>query len=198
MRKRLFGSAIVVLVLGSVATPAVAKHGRDDDGRAKRVRLEDRCDPASFNAAIPSPPGQPPTCIPHRDGRNITFDEFVAKLNPDDFGHSKWRNNSDDLDLDYGDSISAVVRGGEFHTFTEVERYGPGCLAFINDALGLTGPAPTEAECFGPGGFTETSGVLPNGLSTLSVGPDILTPGVHKFMCELHPWMKTTVTVEHD
>ena len=178
--------------LGALAIPSTAAAR---GAHTREVRLQDRCDPASFNAAIPSPPGQPPTCIPH-SGERITFDKFLAKLNPVDFGHEKWNNHPDELDLRSGDSISATVRGGEFHTFTEVPAFGPGCIPFINAALGLTGPAPTDAQCTGPGGIFDTTGVLPNGLSTFTVSD--LPVGTHLFMCFIHPWMRTVVTVGND
>jgi len=194
MRKHVMLSAIAVLTIGAVALPANAdaKNG----GHVRKVRLQDRCDPASFNAAIPQPEGQPPTCIPH-NGELVTFDEFLAQLNPVDFGHDKWNNHPDTLHLKSGDSISVSVRGGEFHTFTEVDSLPmPGCIPFVNGALGLNGPAPTDAECAGPGGIFATTGVAPNGQSTLSVSG--LAPGTHMFMCFIHPWMQTVVTVGDD
>ena len=70
MNKRFVSSAIAILAIGLVALPSSA------DARGvhiRSVRLQDRCDPASFNLAIPSPPGAPPTCIPHGNQKNITF-----------------------------------------------------------------------------------------------------------------------------
>ena len=191
MRTRLITGAIAVLAIGAMAMPAVA------DARGvhiRNVRLQDRCDPASFNAAIPSEPGAPPTCAPH-SGQNITFQQFVDKLNPVDFGHPKWNNHPDELDLRGGDEISVTVRGGEFHTFTEVDEFGGGCVPFINGALGLPDPGFAAADCTpGGGGLVDQTGVAPNGLSTLTVAG--LAPGEHKFMCLIHPWMKTVVEVE--
>jgi plastocyanin len=155
------------------------------------VRLLDNCDPATFNEAIPPQnPGDPPTCIPHGKKHTVTFAEFRAKLNPTDFGHEDWANKPDEVDLNVGDSIKAVVRGGEFHTFTKVNEFGPGCVPFINESLGLTGPP--AADC----GLIPATGVLPNGLSTLTVSG--LAPGTYKYMCLIHPWMRTVVTVEGD
>jgi plastocyanin len=190
MNKRFVSSAIAVLAIGLVALPASA----DARGvHTRSVRLQDRCDPDSFNAAIPSPPGQPPTCIPHGGQKTVTFAAFVAKLNPVDFGHPKWNNHPDEIDLRSGDEISVTVRGGEFHTFTEVPEFGPGCVPFINGALGLTGPAPTDAQC---GEFFATTGVAPDGMSTLTVAG--LSDGMHLFMCEIHPWMRSVVNVGDD
>jgi plastocyanin len=181
MRKRIFTSAVAILALGSIALPAVA----DARGvHVRKVRLEDRCDPASFNLVI----GEG-TCIPHDNG-NITFAEFAEELNPDDFGHDKWRNKPDELDLRVGDRISVTVRGGEFHTFTEVDEFGAGCVDELNIPLGLSNP-PSPEQC---GEWFATTGVAPNGLSTLTVSD--LDVGTHKFMCIIHPWMTTVVKVK--
>ena len=187
MRRHFITGAIAILALGTIAIPGSA----DANGpHTRRVRLQDNCDPATFNEAIPSPPGQPPICIPHGNGRTTTFAQFLAKLNPVDFGHEKWKNKPDELDLNVGDQINAVVRGGEFHTFTKVNEFGPGCVPELNEPLGLTGPP--AADC----GLIPATGVLPNGLSTLTVSG--LDPGTSKFMCLIHPWMRTVVTVEGD
>jgi plastocyanin len=194
MRKNRVIGAFAILALGSLALPSVA----DARGvHVREVRLQDRCDPASFNEAIPSAPGDPPTCIPHGGQKTVTFGQFLAKLNPMDFGHPKWNNHPDELDLKQGDEISVVVRGGEFHTFTEVDEFGGGCIPFINEALGLADPGFDPADCDPHGsGLIIQTGVLPNGLSTLHVGG--LDEGTHKFMCLIHPWMKTVVEVEDD
>ncbi len=187
MRRHFISGAIAILALGTIAIPGSADaHGP----HSRRVRLLDNCDPATFNEAIPSPPGQPPTCIPHGKKHTVTFAEFLAELNPSDFGHEDWANKPDELDLDVGDSIKAVVRGGEFHTFTKVDEFGPGCVPELNEPLGLTGPP--AADC----GLIPATGVLPNGLSTLTVSG--LAPGTYKYMCLIHPWMRTVVTVEGD
>ena len=180
--------AVAILALGSMTLPAVANA---DGGHVRDVRLQDRCDPASFNVAIPPQPGGPPTCIPH-SGQRVTFAQFLAKLNPVDFGHPKWNNHPDMVELREGDSINVTVRGGEFHTFTEVDMFGAGCIPFINGALQL-GAGPTDAEC---GAIFGATGVLPNGMSTLKVSG--LAPGMHKFMCMIHPWMRTVVDVQGD
>ena len=53
------------------------------------------------------------------------------------------------LKLDAGGTLQAHNRGGEDHSFTEVANFGGGCIAALNELLGLT-PVP---ECAGfPGG----------------------------------------------
>src|SRR3954447_5827734 len=134
MRKKYLVSAIAIVALAGLAIPASA----DARGsHVRRVRMQDRCDPASFNAAIPAAPGDPPTCQDH-SGQRITFGDFVAALA--NGGSPKWNMHPDMIDLRMGDSISAEVKGGERHSFTEVDEFGPGCIGFLNDALGLAGP----------------------------------------------------------
>ncbi len=185
MRRHFITGAIAVLTLGTIAIPASAQaDGGGGGGNTRRVRLQDNCDPATFDAVV-----GPGTCIPHGDDDNVTFGEFVAALNPvTHLGHEDWNFKPNKLDLDVGDSIRAVVRGGEFHTFTEVPEFGPGCVQFLNDALGLTGAPAIDCANIGD------TGVVPGGNLIVSG----LAAGTHLFMCEIHPWMQTVVTVEAD
>jgi hypothetical protein len=70
---------------------------------------------------------------------------------------------------------------------TEARRIAGGCIEELNEILGLT-PVP---ECGIPGIFGAT-GLAPGG--ELEGGP--LDSGVHLFECLIHPWMRTTATVE--
>ena len=182
MRKKFITTAIAVAALAGLAIPASAdaKNG----GHVRKVRMQDRCDPASFNEAIPSDPGAPPTCAEH-NGELITFGEFVAALS--DGGHPKWNMHPDEMNIKMGDSLSVSVRGGEFHTFTEVPEFGAGCVPFLNEALGLTGPPVVDC------GLAATTGSAP-GLPPVMVSG--LSGGTHKFMCLIHPWMTTVVEVK--
>ena len=67
-----------------------------------------------------------------------------------------------------------------------VAAYGGGCVPPLNAALGLT-PVP---ECAIPGILAST-GAGPGG----SVTTGSLAAGTYRFMCLIHPWMRTTVTV---
>ena len=184
MRNHVMVSAVAVLTLGAIALPsnADAKGGV----HVRTVRIQDRCDPASFDAAI-----GPGTCVPH-DGELVTFTEFLAQLNPVDFGHDQWKMHPDEIELTTGDSISASVRGGEFHTFTEVEAFGAGCIDLLNGPLGLTGPP--SADC-----ATNLAPVFAGGTGTAPGLPPVvvsgLAPGTHLFMCLIHPWMQAVVDV---
>lgn len=170
-----------VVGLTAVAPSGAAAHGGGDaGGDLKRVRILDDCEQRSFDAAIGAG-----TCV--GDGET-TFDEFIAE-----FGATgaveDWEFKPSEVDLERGEGLHAVNRGGEFHTFTEVAAFGPGCVPELNQ-----GQSPVP-EC-GPAGGPPS----PLFFQTL-IGPegslDIpnLTPGTHKFECLIHPWMRTTVVV---
>ena len=145
----------------------------------RQVQVLDDCDSATFNAAI-----GPGTCV--KDG-TTTFSEFIAQLLAQG-GAPAWRFAPSQLSLDAGGTLQANNRGGEDHTFTEVATFGGGCIQALNDLLGLT-PVP---ECAGfPGGAFAATMVRPGGTVTTSPLP----PGIHRYECLIHPWMRSTVTV---
>jgi hypothetical protein len=186
MRVHVVTGAVAVLSLGAIVVQ-VPTAGAERVPTVRVVELRDTCDPVSFNLALGAG-----VCVAHTSsGGATTFDEFLAELNPDDFGHGQWRNNPDDRDIRASDSLRAVVRGGETHTFTEVDEFRPGCLEEINAALELTENAPTPEECgkF----FAETSVPVGGSLSVVD-----LHVGEHHFQCMIHPWMRTDVTVRRD
>lgn len=155
----------------AVAGPAPAA----DSGMAQRIKVMDDCDPGTFNAAI-----GPGTCVGDGD---VTFERVVESL--PEGGHGHWKFAPDDTRIDHGGVLELVNTGGEIHTFTEVEEFGPGCIPFINAAMGLTGPpvmncAAAMADPLFPGEREDLRG---------------LGVGKHKFECALHPWMTTVVTV---
>jgi plastocyanin len=173
MRRRLFGSLasalILVLALASLTFGASAHH---------RVTARDACDGPSFNAVI-----GPGTC--ERSG-GVKFDAFIGQLIA--MGQAPaWRFAPDTVTLPGGESIDAYNGGGEFHTFTEVAAFGGGCVPFLNNLLGLT----SVPEC-GISGIFGTTGIAPG--DELEGGP--LSTGTHRFQCLIHPWMRTTVTVQ--
>jgi hypothetical protein len=84
-----------------------------------------------------------------------------------------------------GQLLVATNRGGETHTFTEVEEFGGGIVPQLNQLTGLTDVAP---EC------------------TQLAGKDFLAPGasssekeeeagVEKYQCCIHPWMRAQVRI---
>jgi plastocyanin len=164
------GLALAALTLAPYAADA-AKSGNE-------IRVEDRCEPVSFNAAI-----GPDTCV---GNGTTTFDEFLEDLNPVDFGDDHWRFQVSGSAIKLGESINVINKGGEFHTFTEVAAFGGGCVPLINDALGL----PFAPECATPA--FPASGI-PAGLA-LTVTPQ--SKGTHHYICLIHPWMRTDVVVK--
>jgi plastocyanin len=163
-------AALLLLVPAAGASAASA---------SRQVQMLDDCDPATFNAAI-----GPGTCT--KDG-GTTFQEFIAQLLAQGRAPA-WRFAPSQLRLDAGGTLQAHNRGGEVHTFTEVANFGGGCIQALNDLLGLS-PVP---ECAGfPGGAFGATVVAPGG--TVTTAP--LSPGVHRYECLIHPWMRTTATV---
>jgi plastocyanin len=163
-------AALLVLVPAAGSSAASA---------TRQVQMLDDCEPTTFNAAI-----GPGTCV--KDG-GTTFSEFIAQLLAQGRAPA-WRFTPDQLSLDAGGMLEARNRGGEVHTFTEVANFGGGCIEALNSILGLT-PVP---ECAGfPGGAFAATSVPPGGTLTTSA----LTPGLHRFACLVHPWMRATVTV---
>jgi plastocyanin len=141
----------------------------------RQITMMDACDGPTFNAAI-----GPGTCV--RTG-GVSFSEFVAQLTA---GHAvgAWRNAPAQTDAWVGDSLLAVNKGGETHTFTRVAGFGGGIVPFLNNLAGTPDIAP---EC-----TTETTFVRPGGSDT----EDLNQTGELKFQCCIHPWMRTTVLVK--
>lgn len=139
-------------------------------------RILDRCEPESFNGAI-----GPGTCV--GDGK-VTFDEFIAELMKKQT-HRQWRNQPTKVALKAGRDLSVVNVGGEEHTFTPVVAFGGGFVADLNALTGNPVPAP-ECLDFGSIEFVPAGG-------TADLGS--LAAGTHRFMCCIHPWMRTTAEV---
>jgi plastocyanin len=161
-------AGVVVALVAATLAWAGAGH--------RQVQMLDACDGPSFDAAI-----GPGTCV--RNG-GVTFERFIGQLVARQDAPA-WRFSPDRLALEAGGTITAWNRGGEFHTFTEVAAFGGGCVDELNAVLGLT-PVP---ECSIPGIF-EATGVVPGG----DVTTGALAAGTHRFLCLIHPWMRTTVT----
>jgi plastocyanin len=169
--------SIVMLVVLGWAAAAAGSEGA-------RVLIKDDCDPATFNAAI-----GPGTCV--GNGRT-TFQSFIAQLQANGLVANRsakgWKFVPGMFELDAGADIVARNKGGESHTFTEVQNFGGGCVAPLNAILHLT-PVP---EC-STGAFAAT--LIPAGGTRDVTG---LAPGLHHFECLIHPWMRTDVVVEQE
>jgi plastocyanin len=152
-----------------------------------KIALVDNCDPATFNAAIPG------ACAmtPHR--HDTTFGEFVgllfSPLAANIVGHPAWQFSPGYISTLGGQTVRITNAGGEGHTFTEVAAFGGGFIPFLNGVGGPSGKVPiAEApacqqslEVVPPGGTIQIKG---------------LSPGVHKFQCCIHPWMRAVVDVQ--
>ena len=161
-------TASAVLALGMSTTVLAASSHRT-------VQMLDACDGPSFNAVIGEGACERPG--------GVTFDRFIGQLLT--LGEAPaWRFSPTQMRIAAGGEIDAYNKGGEFHTFTEVANFGGGCVPDLNAALGLT-PVP---ECANPALFG-TTGAAPGG----EVETGELAAGTHKFMCLIHPWMRTTV-----
>jgi hypothetical protein len=153
--------------------PAAAVQVASAGAAQHAVTLFDACDPETFNLAI-----APGACT--RSG-GVRFDSFVAELTRH---HSAgaWHIAPSQVTMRVGELLVANNRGGETHTFTEVEEFGGGKVAFLNGLVGLTTVAP---EC-------AASVDIPAGGSSSETEHDA---GVEKYQCCIHPWMRAEVRI---
>lgn len=186
-RSTLLVAAVAVLTFGVVSAPG-ASANQGGGGHIKRVRALDDCDPATFNVAFP---GMSDLCT--GDGET-TFADFVSEVMATGQAED-WKFKPDDLELESGDQIKVQNRGGEFHTFTKVARFGGGCVPELNTEFS----GPVVDECLGSeeevGALFGQTGVAPGDTRLMT---QQLTLGTNFFQCLIHPWMRTTVEVESD
>jgi len=145
------------------------------------VRLQDDCDPATFNTALGAGACQ------HASGSTgMTFTQFNTELTAN---HSvaAWQIVPSSLDVKEGERFAVVNSGGETHTYTEVDEFGGGVVPALNQASGNPTPAP---ECLNAAEFDS---------STVHSGQTVQHTfderGTEKYQCCIHPWMRQTVTV---
>jgi plastocyanin len=178
-------AAAAALVLAGLTSPAAADGGGGDSGV---IRVQDRCDPATFNAAV-----GPGTCIPAPEG-GVVWTKFLAALAANPAGvlaereSRGWRFHETDVTIRTGQDLVLVNSGGEVHTFTQVPQYGLGCVPPLNGFFVNLNQPPYAGDC--DAAFA-TSAVLPG--TTIHVKN--LAKGSYKFECLVHPWMRTDVTV---
>ena len=100
-------------------------------------------------------------------------------------GHPSWRNEPSHLTADSGKRIRVVNRGGRGHTFTKVADFGGGAVPDFNIAMTRAPECPaTPPEV--------KDAVLPGATSETGT----LAPGLHKFQCCFHPWMRATIRIQ--
>jgi plastocyanin len=156
----------------SVASVSLAAHDDAADG-VRRVEILDACDPTSFDAVFGLG-----TCV-RGGGRNLFdfLDEVTAKQQAD-----AWRFAPGNIEARVGQTLLAINRGGEKHTFTEVKEFGGGNNATLNTLSHNEVVAP---EC-------ASSTLIPAGGSQ---NDELDEEGTERYQCCIHPWMRTTVTV---
>lgn len=158
------------------------------------IDAQDACDPVSFNAA-----GIGCERV-DGSGKRVTLDVLVARVQKD-HAHGAWRFKSDDVKVKADEPVSVrLERGGEFHTFTKVARFGPGCVPELNAPIfGSPDPAPECAPVDTPGGPVPAPFVfdgIPTDGTTVQIPAAKLARGTNLFECMIHPWMTAKVTVE--
>jgi plastocyanin len=156
------------------------------------IHIRDYCDPTSFNLAV-----APGTCV--RGAQNplsngaITFPAFIAEATLDK-SVGAWRFVPQQVKIAEGATLNLQNLGGETHTFTEVERFGGGFVAALNEASGNPVPAPECAQVVNGQLVPQPPG--PDNLFIPAGGSATVTEhqGVAKYQCCIHPWMRLTIT----
>jgi plastocyanin len=141
---------------------------------AAKIDLVDYCDP--------SDPGWAPTGGCLLDEGDVTLAEFNALLTSVHYasvvGHPAWTVEPTYTELEEaGARIKVRNMGGRTHTFTEVADYGGGVVPSLSPGLTM---AP---EC------AASVRVPPGNQFDLRIS----TPGLHKFQCCIHPWMRAAI-----
>jgi hypothetical protein len=186
-------AAVAVLAATTASLALAGTVGASSGGVV--IDAQDVCDPATFN-----PAGIGCQRV-DGSGKKVTLDELFARVQKDG-AHGAWRFASDDVKVKAGQPVDVRLgRGGEFHTFTKVARFGPGCVPELNEPI-FGSPAPGP-ECFPlvdtPGGPAPSPFVfdgIPTDGSTVRLPASKLSRGTNLFECMIHPWMKAKVTVE--
>lgn len=145
------------------------------DSGTRRIELLDACDPASFDAALGAG-----SCV--RSG-GLSFAAFIGQVGAKGEAGA-WRFAPGSVETRVGQTLLAINRGGEAHTFTEVEEFGGGIVPVLNQLSGNTEVAP-ECESLAPSDF-----IPPGGTSS----DEVEESGTERYQCCIHPWMRVTVT----
>ena len=141
----------------------------------RRIEVLDACDPLSFNAVL----GEGACTRPG----GLSFDTFIAQLTAKGVVDA-WRfAPGSNVQARVGQELLAINRGGETHTFTEVEEFGGGIVPLLNQLSGNTEVAP---EC-NPATLTF---IPPGG----TYSDEVEDPGTEHYQCFIHPWIRATVT----
>jgi plastocyanin len=184
-RLRAMGCALAALTAGLAVT---ATAGASDGGRA--IQAQDACDPATFPAGL--------CARPDTSGPRVTFDGLFADLAKQG-RQGQWRFTQDKVKVHRGEAVSVTMgRGGELHTFSDVTAtgFGPGCVPEINQVL-FGSPAVADAcSPIDPGAGVPAIFLRDGLFPGRTIAVDTSARGTHLFECMIHPWMRTTVTVD--
>ena len=176
-RFSLITAALALVVFTHFQVALRADNDNSSNGNGNKIYILDACDP--------NDPAWAPTGGCTLKGGNVTAAQFGAQLFTSLgagvlIGHPAWRNDPAYVTAREGKSVTVENRGGRGHSFTEVANYGGGVVPPLNGSLAK---AP---EC-------DAQIVLPPGDKIAIAG---LAPGVHKFQCCIHPWMRATIKVD--
>jgi hypothetical protein len=158
------------------ALAATPSHQSADREQQHVIGLFDACDPETFNAAL-----GPGTCV--RSG-GIVFNKFLELLRRNG-SVGPWHFAPTTTTMRVGQLLVADNRGGETHTFTEVEDFGGGIVPILNQLTGLTTVAP-ECQQLAQGDF------LAPGASSSEEEEEV---GIEKYQCCIHPWMRAEIRI---
>ena len=181
----LLGGLVVLVGLWAIGARVTTAQVHSND---PNVAMVDNCDPATFNAAV-----GPGTCASTPHHLDTTFSEFIgllfSPLAANIIGHPAWNFSPGYISIRAGQTVRAINAGGEGHTFTEVAAFGGGVVPVLN---GVGGPPGTVPLALAPACSSSTT--VQSGETVQVTG---LAPGVHKFQCCIHPWMRAVVDVEN-
>jgi plastocyanin len=169
-------------LLASLAVPTALA----SDNGGQQIRLRDNCDPAGFPNNL---------CAPNHKG-GIGLQQLL------DFVHARpqhvleqrnalgWRFSPDRTHVKLGTTLAVNNEGGETHTFTQVAAFHDlGCIPPFS--LAMFGTPAVDPIC--PAPFVPPGPAVDPG-GTLQV--PLTQAGTFNFQCFIHPWMRTTITVE--
>jgi hypothetical protein len=164
------------------------------DSDPLRLRIRDKCDPATFNATLGSD-----TCV--GDG-NVTFQQFLAEVTKDHKADA-WRFNPDEQEVDSGTTLQLESQGGETHTFTKVKDFGGGIVPLLNTLSGNPTVAPeclVNANPFPDPTSAAFSALVQPGKQVTgpTAGSNAMPKGrqATKYQCCIHPWMRAELTAK--
>jgi plastocyanin len=172
---------MVTLAVAGCCTLLGVAACKDTSGSNTTIRLQDNCDPATFNAGLGAG-----TCAHASSGTGTTLASFNSELQATG-KVAAWQMVPATLTVNKNDVLPVVNTGGETHTYTEVEEFGGGIVPALNQASGNPVEAP---ECANAATFD--SSVVRSGQTMMHTFDD---QGTVKYQCCIHPWMRQIVTV---